>query len=298
IYGYNKKIKKDNLMRLVPIRDNPSIIDLTPRHRTNQLVAQYRILSDEDDKDTLLYSLVYSFHYQNMKGKNSVRTIVFANTIGTVKRVSIILQQLKFNVWCLHAQQQQKQRLKNLDRFISGNNTILVCSDVAARGLDIPSIDYVIHFNVPLSAEDYIHRTGRVVRQVSSAADIPVGDEHKEVEKKGMSVLMISPREVNMYHKILSALKIPQGIAKYNVNERIIPMQMGDLKRLADAADIELDEINVPKKMKKHLQNDEEQTPDQQQLKVLQLKLDEMLKMRQWDIDRPKSTYLTKMRLE
>lgn len=74
----------------------------------------------------------------------------------------------------------QKARLRSLERFTAARNSILVATDVAARGLDIKNVDMVIHYHVPRSADTYIHRSGRTARG----------------ESKGVSIMLCSPEEV------------------------------------------------------------------------------------------------------
>ncbi len=68
----------------------------------------------------------------------------------SIKRLVGILQLLQLPAFPLHAQMQQKQRLKNLDRFKSLRNVVLVATDVAARGLDVPDVDHVVHYHLPV----------------------------------------------------------------------------------------------------------------------------------------------------
>jgi len=75
-----------------------------------------------------------------------------------------LFETLQMPVYPLHSQLQQRQRLKNLDRFKASAKGVLIATDVAARGLDIPNVDHVIHFNLPRTADAYIHRSGRTAR--------------------------------------------------------------------------------------------------------------------------------------
>ena len=71
---------------------------------------------------------------------------------------------MKFNAISLHSEMQQRQRLKKLDKFKSRKVNILVCTDVAARGLDIPLVENVVHYQIPKNIDTYIHRSGRTAR--------------------------------------------------------------------------------------------------------------------------------------
>ena len=98
----------------------------------------------KEEKDCYLYYLLYKF-----KGK----TLVFVNTIGSIKHVLTMLSLLEVEAWGLHAQMEQRQRLKNLDRFRDCENGVLVATDVAARGLDIPSVNHIVHYHIPNNPE-------------------------------------------------------------------------------------------------------------------------------------------------
>ncbi|RVX07542.1 DEAD-box ATP-dependent RNA helicase 13 [Vitis vinifera] len=125
----------------------------------------------EEDKDAYLYYIL-SVHGQG-------RTIVFCTSIAALRHTSSLLRILGINVWTLHAQMQQRARLKAIDRFRGNEHGILVATDVAARGLDIPGVRTVVHYQLPHSAEVYVHRSGRTAR---ASAD-------------GCSIALISPND-------------------------------------------------------------------------------------------------------
>lgn len=109
------------------------------------------------------------------------RTLVFTNSISAVRRLTPLLQNLGLpSVLPLHSQMIQKARLRSIERFAASKNSILVATDVAARGLDIKEVDQVLHYHVPRQADTYIHRSGRTAR----------GD------RSGVSVILCSPEEV------------------------------------------------------------------------------------------------------
>lgn len=90
--------------------------------------------------------------------------IVFCNRKMDVATLHRSLVKHGFSAGCLHGDMSQPDRLKTLDAFKTGQLQILVASDVAARGLDIPSVSHVFNFDAPVNAEDYIHRIGRTGR--------------------------------------------------------------------------------------------------------------------------------------
>ena len=90
--------------------------------------------------------------------------IVFANRKTTVALLETSLKRHGFNAAALHGDMDQSARLKTLSAFRAGEVTYLIASDVAARGLDIPEVSHVFNYDVPIHAEDYVHRVGRTGR--------------------------------------------------------------------------------------------------------------------------------------
>ena len=92
------------------------------------------------------------------------RTLVFCNMKVTVDRLVDRLQRHALNADAIHGDRDQRKRDKVMQRFRSGDLQFLVATDVAARGLDIPDVQHVINYDLPQSAEDYVHRVGRTGR--------------------------------------------------------------------------------------------------------------------------------------
>ena len=109
--------------------------------------------------DTLLESRIgcsiteKDFYLYYMLSQHPGRTLVFCNSIDCVRRLVNLLGYLRVCPLGLHAQMQQRQRLKNLDRFARNPRGVMVATDVAARGLDIKDVQHVIHYQVPRTSE-------------------------------------------------------------------------------------------------------------------------------------------------
>ena len=78
--------------------------------------------------------------------------------------MTLLLRNLGFKASCLHGQLTQAKRLGALNKFKAGQRNILVATDVASRGLDIPNVDLVLNYDIPSHGKDYIHRAGRTAR--------------------------------------------------------------------------------------------------------------------------------------
>jgi superfamily II DNA/RNA helicase len=115
------------------------------------------------------------------EAENLKNAIVFCNRKRDVAIVHKSLEKHGFPVGCLHGDMDQGARMASLDAFKNGAVDILVCSDVAARGLDIPDVSHVFNFDVPTHSEDYVHRIGRTGRagKTGTAYTIVTGDDGK-----------------------------------------------------------------------------------------------------------------------
>ena len=119
---------------------------------------------------------------QLLRAQGDVRNaIVFANRKTTVGVLEASLKRHGFNAGALHGDMDQRMRLKTLEAFRAGTLTYLIASDVAARGLDIPEVSHVFNFDVPIHAEDYVHRIGRTGRagRAGHAFTLVTGSEMK-----------------------------------------------------------------------------------------------------------------------
>lgn len=167
--------------------EQPKFIDANPISQMAENLKEGLILCGDMEKDLYLYATIL---LQPCK-----RTLVFTNSINSVRRLTPLLQELGLPAIPLHSSMIQKARLRSLERFkaadapnknknnkttaSSSTSAILIATDVAARGLDIPNVDMVVHYHVPRSADDYVHRSGRTARAANS----------------GVSVLLCGPKE-------------------------------------------------------------------------------------------------------
>ena len=135
---------------------NPKQISVAPPATTADTVEQRIVVVEGEDKRKALRHLL---------GQEEVKSaFVFCNRKRDVSVVYKSLQKHGFNVGQLHGDMVQSMRNETLDRFRRGEITVLVCSDVAARGIDVSDISHVFNFDVPIHADDYVHRVGRTGR--------------------------------------------------------------------------------------------------------------------------------------
>ncbi|ATY64542.1 ATP dependent RNA [Cordyceps militaris] len=164
--------KMADLMRCLKFRGQPTFIDVNPVSQMAEGLREGLIECGAMEKDLYLYSVLLL--------NPGRRTLVFANSIAAVRRVAPFLQNLNITAQPLHSQMAQKARLRSLERFTATRNSVLVATDVAARGLDINEVDLVVHYHVPRTADAYVHRSGRTARGT----------------RVGVSVMLCAPDEV------------------------------------------------------------------------------------------------------
>lgn len=116
----------------------------------------YFIESPQNDKLEPLRQLLLE------RGEES--TVVFLNYRESVERVADFLRKAGFTLSTFHGGLEQKQREDALYRFANGSANIMVCTDLASRGLDIPDIDNIVHYHLPETEQNYVHRVGRTAR--------------------------------------------------------------------------------------------------------------------------------------
>ena len=111
-------------------------------------------------------------------------TIIFTNRTSTANLLEYTLRLLDHRVTSLHSKLQHNERVSNLARFRASAARVLVATDVASRGLDIPNVDLVINYDLPRDPDDYVHRVGRTAR----------------AGKKGTSISLVGVRDVELVH--------------------------------------------------------------------------------------------------
>jgi superfamily II DNA/RNA helicase len=135
---------------------NPKEITVAPPASPAVNVAQHLLMVDELDKRAMLRRLIELEDVKN--------AIIFCNRKRDVDILFKSLQKHGFDVVALHGDMAQAKRTETLDRFRANQVRLLVASDVAARGIDIQGLSHVFNFDVPIHAEDYVHRIGRTGR--------------------------------------------------------------------------------------------------------------------------------------
>src|SRR5271163_1684838 len=135
---------------------NPAEVSVAPPASPAETVAQSLVIVAPDDKREALRRLIRSEDVKN--------ALIFCNRKRDVDILHKSLTKHHFDAGALHGDMAQTVRFSTLEKFKANELRLLVCSDVAARGLDISGLSHVFNFDVPIHAEDYIHRIGRTGR--------------------------------------------------------------------------------------------------------------------------------------
>jgi superfamily II DNA/RNA helicase len=159
---------------------NPKLIEVARSNATAENVTQKVYLVEPQDKHALLTTL--------LRGSDAKQALVFTKTKLTASRIARQLHREGFAADAIHGDKSQLERMQALEAFKQGTLTVLIATDVAARGLDIDQLPMVINFEIPSAAEDYVHRIGRTGRAGASGSAISLvspGEEKYllEIEK-------------------------------------------------------------------------------------------------------------------
>ncbi|KAF3042639.1 ATP-dependent RNA helicase [Didymella heteroderae] len=193
----NKADSMEYLLKKLNFREEqPRYIDANPESQMASKLREGLIECAGPEKDLYLYSLLL-FHPNK-------RALIFTNSISAVRRLTPFLANLNLPALPLHSSMIQKARLRSIERFKERPGSILVATDVAARGLDIPKVDLVIHYHLPRAADTYVHRSGRTARADAS----------------GSSIIICAPEEVAGVRRLVAKVHAKAESAKEQTNKK------------------------------------------------------------------------------
>ena len=139
---------------------NPTILDFIPNEEEATNLEMKMVVSKEKDKIGSLFNLICSLKSQS--------ALVFCNHRDAAERISDTLNEKGIYATYYHGGMDQDERERALIQFRNGSVTYLITTDLAARGLDIPEMNHVIHYHLPSKEDEYTHRNGRTARMLST----------------------------------------------------------------------------------------------------------------------------------
>ena len=131
-------------------------IQISPKNPVAKTIDHSVLFVEMDDKRFFLENLIKEYPEK--------KVVVFARTKVRVERIVAAMERVDISSEAMHGGIEQKDRFAILDRFRKGENKVLITTDVAARGIDIPSVEYVVNYDLPDDTEYYVHRCGRTGR--------------------------------------------------------------------------------------------------------------------------------------
>ncbi|KAM9909271.1 hypothetical protein OXX80_010953 [Metschnikowia pulcherrima] len=196
LFSATQTTKVEDLARM-SLRPGPLYINVVPEAAASTAdgLEQGYVVCESDKR----FLLLFSFLKRNAKKK----IIVFLSSCNCVKYFGELLNYIDLPVLDLHGKQKQAKRTSTFFEFCNAKQGILICTDVAARGLDIPAVDWIVQFDPPDDPRDYIHRVGRTARGTSG---------------KGKSLMFLTPSELG-FLRYLKAANVPLNEYEFPSNK-------------------------------------------------------------------------------
>lgn len=216
--------KKVNKLQRASLKD-PVKVEVSNKFQTVEKLQQYYLFTPVKFKD------VYLVHLLNDLSGNSF--MIFCSTCANTVRTALMLRALGMAAVPLHGQMSQNKRLAALNKFKAKSRSILISTDVASRGLDIPHVDVVLNLDIPTHSKDYIHRVGRTAR----------------AGRAGVAVTFVTQYDVELYQRIEHLLGKQMPLYECEEDEVMaLQERVGEAQRTAK---LELKDIEDRKGMKK-----------------------------------------------
>lgn len=200
----DKNIKK---LAYSQVKSSAVRIQISPEDPVSKNVSHYVIFVEMDDKRFFLRKFI--------RDNPDSKILVFVRTTVRAERVAKALERSEINALTIYGQKDQDERLVVLDRFKQGEDKILVATDVSARGIDIPNVDYVINYDLPEQKEMYVHRVGRTGRG----------------RAKGKAVSFCSTQEKDLLAQIQAFLGKPIETIKVSKDEYAFTVEVTETSK-------------------------------------------------------------------
>lgn len=183
LFSATQTTKVEDLAR-ISLRPGPLYINVDhyQEHSTVEGLEQGYVICEAD----MRFRLLFTFLKKHLKKK----VIVFFSSCNCVKYYAELLNYIDLPVLDLHGKQKQQKRTNTFFEFCNATHGTLICTDVAARGLDIPAVDWIVQFDPPDDPRDYIHRVGRTARGATG---------------RGKSLMFLQPNEVGFLQHLKKA---------------------------------------------------------------------------------------------
>ena len=211
---------------------DPAKVEVSTKYSTVDTLRQQYLFIPAKFKECYLV-----FAVRELAGSTFV---LFTRTCDSTRKLSLVLRNLGFGAIPIHGQMSQPKRIGALNKFKAGERNILVATDVASRGLDIPSVDVVINYDVPINSKDYVHRVGRTAR----------------AGRSGRSLTMVTQYDVELFQRIEQLIGKKMELFPSEEEAALLLLEsVGEAQRLAA---LQMKEADSRRKNKHRGVNDED----------------------------------------
>ena len=236
---FSATIDKSILKVVGDMLHNPATVEIARKGDVADTVDHYIIRAPQSVKPALIKAVLAE--------KGAQRVIVFARTRSRADSTCRRLRKAGYAVEAIHSDRNQNQRRRALESFATGKVNIITATDVLARGIDVEEVDYVINYDIPDQAEDYIHRIGRTGR----------------AGKGGFAVTFVTPENEGELHAIERLVK--KAIPEMTLQEFDIAQAAAEAAEASISAQSRRDpEVN---RVKRQLANEQQRKLEGQQAK-------------------------------
>jgi len=228
---------------------NPIQVKVSSKYDTvSTLIQNYLFIPFKHKQCYLTYLLT------ELSGNTA---IIFTSTCDTSQKLTIMLRNLGLKAICLHGNLTQPQRLGALNGFKSRAHNILIATDVASRGLDIPNVDLIVNYDVPANSKDYIHRVGRTARAGNS----------------GRAITLVTQYDVELYQRIEKLINLK--LEAYPAEEDLVFTLGERVSKALKLAQAEMKEANSKDKKRPKTPGDYRDTEAHEQVHYKKAKFDD-----------------------
>jgi len=205
--------------------------------------------------------------YHLLKEHTNKTIMIFTNSISHTKKLFSVYSYFDFKCGIIHSKMQQRERIKTIEKFTQKQIHVLFSTDIGARGLDIPSVDVVLHYHIPKKTETFVHRSGRTAR----------------ANQSGLCISLVSEKEFNMYNRIMLEVGMKQFSSKMlSINQIEKYKALFDYTKKAEKEDFQIKKKNREKDWFQRKANEceieaeddlfEQNENEEKQMKLLQKK--------------------------
>ncbi|GBE36233.1 ATP-dependent RNA helicase RhlE [bacterium BMS3Bbin07] len=206
----NKEIKK---LAFSQVRSSAIRIQIAPENPVSKNVSHFVLFVEMDDKRFFLERFI--------KDNPESRIIVFVRTRVRAERVAKAMDRVQIETVTLHGDKKQDERSEVMKKFKEGSYRIMIATDISARGIDVPDVNYVINYDLPDKPENYVHRIGRTGRGINLGVAISFCSKEEKGLLEDIQQLINKDIEVITLHKNDYADIVSSPAEELNLQELI-----------------------------------------------------------------------------